>query len=142
MPAQSTQREHLRQILVRRPIVRASELRQEGIAAETISRAVRDGEIDRIDRGLYQRPQSEIDAAHALAEASKKIPKGVIAMTSALAFHGLTDQIPRKIWVAIGKMDWAPEHSYPPIRIVRFEDKYLRQGVEQPAEDRPAGHLE
>jgi predicted transcriptional regulator of viral defense system len=130
MRGQLTQRERLRQIISDRPIVRASELRREGIAAETISRALYDGEIDRIGRGLYQQPGSDIDAAHTLAEAAKKIPKGVIAMTSALAFHGLTDQIPRKVWVAIGKTDWEPVKSYPPTRIIRFDDKYLRAGIE------------
>jgi predicted transcriptional regulator of viral defense system len=29
-------------------------------------------------------------------------------MTSALTFHGLTDQMPRKTWVAIGSSDWSP----------------------------------
>ena len=130
MVAHATQRDRLREILAVRPIVRASELRHEGIAAQIISRALEDGEIERIGRGLYQRPDNPIDAGHALAETAKKIPRGVIAMTSALAFHGLTDQMPRRIWVAIGKTDWEPAPSYPPTRIVRFDEKYLRQGVE------------
>ena len=54
-------------------------------------------------------------------------------MVSALAFHGLTDQMPRRIWMAIGKSDWAPVQSYPPLRIVRFTEPYLRTGVEQHA---------
>ena len=130
MVAHATQRDRLREILAVRPIVRASELRHEGIAAQIISRALEDGEIERIGRGLYQRPDNPIDAGHALAETAKKIPRGVIAMTSALAFHGLTDQMPRRIWVAIGKTDWEPAPSYPPTRIVRFDEKYLTQGVE------------
>jgi predicted transcriptional regulator of viral defense system len=131
MIGQSSQRERLQKILAERSIVRASELRGEGIDAKTISRAVDEGIVERIGRGLYQQPDSPIDAAHALAEVSKKIPRGVIAMTSALAFHGLTDQMPRQVWVAIGKTHWEPVPTYPPTRIVRFEDKYLRQGVEQ-----------
>ena len=51
-------------------------------------------------------------------------------MVSALAFHGLTDQMPRKIWVAISAKDWAPAPAYPPLRIVEFRDRYLQQGVE------------
>lgn len=51
-------------------------------------------------------------------------------MLSALAFHGLTDQMPRRIWVAIGNQDWSPTLTYPPIRTVRFGDKYLQQGIE------------
>lgn len=130
MIAERTQRERLRTILAEKPIVRARELQDAGIAGTTIARALRDGEIERIARGLYQQPDGRIDAANALAETAKRIPKGVIAMLSALAFHGLTDQMPRKVWVAIGTNDWPPVPSYPPTRIVRFSDKYLHQGVE------------
>lgn len=128
---QPTQRQRLQTLLRSKPIVRAQELRDAGIAGPTIARAVREGELDRIGRGLYQRPEAHVDAAHTLAEAAKRYPKGVIAMLSALAFHGLTDQMPRKVWVAIGATDWSPVPSYPPTRIVRFSDKYLRHGIER-----------
>jgi predicted transcriptional regulator of viral defense system len=55
----------------------------------------------------------------------------VIAMTSALAFHGLTDQMPRAVWVAIRAADWAPAPTYPFIRIIKLDDRYMQQGVEQ-----------
>jgi predicted transcriptional regulator of viral defense system len=129
-PATATQRDRLRELLVRHPVVRAQELRDAGIAGATIARAVQDGEIERVSRGLYKRPEAPIDIAHALAETAKRIPKGVIAMVSALAFHGLTDQMPRKVWVAIGPGEWSPVPSYPPTRIVRFSEKYLHQGIE------------
>jgi predicted transcriptional regulator of viral defense system len=129
-PVPETQRDRLRDLLARHPVARAQELRNAGIAAATIARAEKDGEIERISRGLYQLPEAPIDVAHTLAEAAKRIPKGVIAMVSALAFHELTDQMPRKVWVAIGSSDWSPVPSYPPIRIVRFSGKYLGQGIE------------
>jgi predicted transcriptional regulator of viral defense system len=72
----------------------------------------------------------EATSTQALAEVAKRIPKGVIAMISALAFHGLTDQMPRKVWAAIGSSDWSPVPAYPPTRIIRFTEKYLRQGIE------------
>ena len=130
MADQPTQRERLRTILAGKPIVRAQEFRDAGIAGETIARALKDGELDRIARGLYQKPDNSIDTDHALAEVIKRVPKGVVAMLSALAYHGLTDQMPRRIWVAIGVNDWAPAPAYPPTRIVRFKEEYLRQGVE------------
>jgi len=127
-----TQRERLRAILDSTPIVRAFELREAGIEGMTISRAVRDGDLTRIARGLYQRPDGQVDAEQALAEAIKRVPRGVIAMVSALAFHGLTDQMPRKVWVAISARDWGtPAPSYPPIRIVELRDKYMNQGIER-----------
>jgi len=56
--------------------------------------------------------------------------EGVICLTSALVFHGLTDQLPRKVWIAIGVGDWAPEPSSPPLRIVRMTNALLGDGVE------------
>lgn len=131
MPAMPhTQRDHLRAMVAQHGIVRAQELRKAGIAGTTIQRALENGELVRIGRGLYQDSRSDIDTDQALAEVAKRIPKGVIAMISALAFHGLTDQMPRKVWVAIGSSDWSPVPAYPPTRIVRFTEKYLRQGIE------------
>ena len=127
----SSQREQLRSIVAQRSIIRARDLRNAGIAGSTIQRALKDGDLVRIGRGLYQDPRSDIEGELTLAEVSKRIPKGIIAMVSALAYHGLTDQMPRKTWVAIGTSDWTPVPSYPPVRIVRFADKYLQQGVEQ-----------
>jgi predicted transcriptional regulator of viral defense system len=116
-----------------RPIARAHELRAAGIQPVTIARARADGEIDQIARGLYQRSGAEVDGAQALAEASKRVPGGVIAMVSALAYHGLTDQMPRKVWIAVGRTAWKPVSGYPPLRVVRLSDKYLSQGIEHHA---------
>jgi predicted transcriptional regulator of viral defense system len=129
-PAEDSQRIQLRNLLDGRGMMRAQELRQAGISPQTIARAVETGEIERISRGVYQKRGSEIEENQILAEAAIRVPKGVIALVSALAFHGLTDQMPRRIWMAIGASDWAPVQSYPPMRIVRFTEPYLRQGVE------------
>src|SRR3546814_533054 len=125
-----TQGETLRALFGAHPILRARELRASGVPPETRSRAVDRGDIDRIARGLYQLHGAPIDTDQGLAEITKRIPNGVIAMVSALAFHGLTDQMPRRVWVAIGPSDWAPVIDYPPVRIVRLADKYRRQGIE------------
>jgi predicted transcriptional regulator of viral defense system len=129
--AAQSQRNQLKAIISGKSIVRANELRNAGIAGSTIQRALDDGDIVRISRGLYQDPRSDIESEQTLAEVAKRIPKGVIAMVSALAYHRLTDQMPRKTWVAIGASDWSPVSDYPPVRIVRFADKYLHQGVER-----------
>lgn len=130
IPSSASQRAKLRDLFAVHILMRANELRAAGIGPQTIARAVEDGELERISRGLYQRRDAEIEEHQILAEAAIRVPKGVIALTSALAFHDLTDQMPRRVWVAIGTSDWAPVESYPPLRIVRFTDRYLRQGVE------------
>ena len=73
---------------------RLSELTAKGITAATVSRLEREGVLVRLARGLYQLADASLDVNHTLAEASKLVPKGVICLTSSLAFHGLTDQIP------------------------------------------------
>lgn len=129
-PSRDSQRTQLRNLLDSRSMMRAQELREAGISPQTIARAVEAGEIERISRGVYQKRGSEIQENQILAEAAIRVPKGVVALVSALAFHGLTDQMPRRIWMAIGASDWAPVQAYPPMRMVRFTKPYLRQGVE------------
>ena len=112
-------------------MARLSELIAEGVTASTVSRLEREGAIVRLARGLYQLPDASIDAHHTLAEAAKLVPKGVICLTSALAYHELTDQIPAKVWIAIGSKDWRPNFRYPPARFAHFPNNYLRNGVER-----------
>jgi len=102
-----------------------AEFRAAGITANTVSRMERAGEVVRLARGLYQLPDAALDAEQSLAEAARlekmgilrQLPKGVICMASDLAFHGLTDQMPPKVWIAIGRRNWRPRVTYPPIRI-------------------------
>lgn len=107
------------------------ELEDVGVSAATISRAVQSGEILRLGRGLYGLPDSTPDAHETLIEVAKRTPKAVICLTSALAFHGLTDQLPRRIWIAIGAKDWKPKITYPKIRTVRFREPYFSSGIEE-----------
>src|SRR3546814_6636580 len=100
------------------------------MAGTTSKRALEEGQLVRIGRGLYQDSRSDSDTDQTLAEVAKRVPKGVIAMISALAFHGLTDQMPRRVWVAIGPSDWSPVPAYPLTRIVRSTEKSLRHATE------------
>ena len=129
MPKLGTQRDLARELLEVQGIVRLSEFRAAGITGATIARMLNDGEVTRLTRGLYQLPDAPIDANHSLAEAAKRVPKGVICLVSALAFHGLTDQLPRAVWMAIGTKDWAPKACAPPIQVVRFTDALLTDDV-------------
>jgi predicted transcriptional regulator of viral defense system len=124
------QRNKALSLLQRRGMVRLSEFLTLGVTAATVSRLEREGAVVRLARGLYQRPDASVDANHTLAEASKLVPKGVICLASALAFHELTDQLPPKVWMAIGPKEWRPRFRYPPVRFARFPETQLRSDVE------------
>lgn len=126
-----TQRDQVLTLLKRRGIARLAELQTAGVTATTVSRMERAGEVVRLARGLYQLPDAALDPHQSLAEAARLVPRGVICLASALAFHGLTDQMPPKVWIAIGRKDWRPRITYPPLRVARFSDEQLRRGVER-----------
>jgi predicted transcriptional regulator of viral defense system len=63
-------------------------------------------------------------------EVSKRIPAGVICLLSALEFHGLTTQMPARVWIAIDPKAWRPRTGHLPVRIVRFSGPALTEGVE------------
>ena len=126
-----TQRERVFAFLKAKGMARLSELIGARVTASTVSRLEREGAIIRLARGLYQLPDASIDAHHTLAEVAKLAPKGVICLTSALAFHELTDQIPAKVWIAIGPKAWRPKFRYPPARFAHFPSNHLRTGIER-----------
>jgi predicted transcriptional regulator of viral defense system len=130
-PVTSTQRSQALALLKRRGMTRLAEFGEAGITATTVSRMEQAGEVVRLARGLYQLPDAALDPQQSLAEAARLVPKGIICLASALAFHGLTDQMPPKVWIAIGRKDWRPRLTYPPIRIARFSDELLRRSVER-----------
>ncbi|MCC6632484.1 MAG: type IV toxin-antitoxin system AbiEi family antitoxin domain-containing protein [Gammaproteobacteria bacterium] len=127
------QRQKALALLRRNGLTRLSEFQRAGITAATISRLAAAGAVTRLARGLYQLPDAAVDVNHTLAEASKLVPKGVICLTSALAFHGLTDQIPARVWLAIGPKEWQPRLEYPPMRFTHYPLADLKTGIERHA---------
>ncbi|MDE0153310.1 MAG: type IV toxin-antitoxin system AbiEi family antitoxin domain-containing protein [Gammaproteobacteria bacterium] len=126
-----SQRERLLRFLHEKGMAKSAEIQRAGITAATLSRLVAEGVILQLSRGLYQLPDSIGDVHHTLAEASMRVPRGVVCLVSALAFHGLTDQMPRCVWMAIGTKDWKPVIDYPPVRIARFSEPYLSAGISE-----------
>lgn len=126
-----TQQDRAEALLHEKGMVRLNEFKERGITAATLSRMAEKGLVLRLGRGLYQLADADLDTHHSLAEAAKLVPKGVICLTSALAFHGLTDTIPARIWMAIGAKDRKPAASSIPLKFVRFGEKVLRSGIEE-----------
>ena len=127
-----TQQERVLFLLRKHGMIRLSELAKEGVTAATVTRMREKGLVNILARGLYQLPDASTDTNHPLAEAAKLVPKGVICLVSALAFHELTDTIPRSIWMAIGPKDRRPAIKQPPLQFVRFGDKVFRHGIDEP----------
>jgi predicted transcriptional regulator of viral defense system len=127
----ASQRTRALDLLKDKGMLRLKDFIAEDITPETLARLVRDKQILRPARGLYQLPDTQIDAAHTLVEASVLVPKGIVCLISALQFHELTLQMPSAVWMAIERTAWRPTSSYPPIRFVRFSGWAMTEGVER-----------
>lgn len=125
-----TQRDIARKILQDRGIVRSNEIRAAGVTGATIRRMLDGGEVTRLARGLYQLPDAPLEVGHSLAEAAKRVPRGVVCLTSALSYHGLTDQLPRSVWIAVGKNDSYPRGEKKAFRFVWFTEALLTEDVD------------
>jgi len=87
MAAASKQRQLVEAHPAKHGMARLAELRVAGATAATVARMVADGTLIRLSRGLYQLSDAPISIHHGLAEAAKLVPKGIVCLTSALAFH-------------------------------------------------------
>ena len=85
----------------------------------------------KLGRGIYAAVTLPASEHISLLEVSRKVPKAVICLLSALQFHEIGTQVPHEIWIAIDVKAWAPQIDSPAIRIVRFSGQALIFGVEQ-----------
>lgn len=111
-------------------ILRTKELDQIAIPRIYLTRLVRKGFLERISRGLYRLPDSEITENFTLLQVAKKVPQGVVCLISALRFHDLTTQIPHQIWMAVERGKWETSDRDLPIRIFEFSGQSFNKGIE------------
>lgn len=125
-----TQKEKAFRLVRARGILRPRDLDLRGIPRVCLQSLLREGRVVRLARGLYAVPGAGFTEWHSLAEASKRIPAGIVCLLSALQFHGLTTQLPQEVWIALGPSAWKPVGHGLPLRFVRFSGKALTQGIE------------
>lgn len=71
----------------------------EGITNYEVAKLCREGYIERIRRGLYQFPQTNVITEEQLLQ--KLLPQGIICMESALFHYGYSDFCPRRWSIAV-----------------------------------------
>jgi len=107
-----------------------SEIIDAGFNKIIIREALNSGEIQKLDRGLYA-ASNGITLSHPdFVAVSKKAPKGIICLLSALAYYELTDEIPRYVDIAIPRGAHANLIKYPPVHFYHFSPKTWKPGVE------------
>ena len=119
------------QMVSKAGIVRAREVRQAGLHPEYLRRLCEQGRLIRCGRGLYMPSDGDFTLHHDLAEACKRVPHGVICLLSALSYHEIGAQNPYQVWMAIGRGIRKPKVDLPPLRIFRFSEHPLKEGIQE-----------
>ena len=88
-----------------------ADARRAGISDRILYQMRDRGDIDRIARGIYARPGFEADFD--LVEIVVRAPNATLCLTSALAYHDLTDDIPPAINVALPRSQRPPKAEAP-----------------------------
>jgi predicted transcriptional regulator of viral defense system len=109
------------------------ELRAASFQTRDIARLVRGKQIEKVKPGLYKLPEiaASGDINPSLVEISHAVPKGVIALVSALAHYELTTFVPSEIYVAIPQSAKPPKISYPPVRFFYYPERFYNAGIEK-----------
>lgn len=112
-------------------ILKTSEAKNLGISTWDLTNMLKAGVIERISRGIYRLtslpPLDNLD----LSIVATRVPHGVICLISALHFHNLTDEIPKKVYLAILPGTEKPRLSYPPIEIFWMTENVHSAGREK-----------
>ncbi len=111
--------------------LRFSEAKRAGIHPRTIREMMGNGLIEKLTRGLYRLSDLPALGNPDLATVAARAPQGVVCLISALAFHGITTQVPHEVHLALKKDAEAPRIDAPPIRVYWFSGLAFSEGIEE-----------
>ncbi len=101
------------------PVFRSGEAVAAGVSWRDLY-ALRDsGEITELSRGLFQLADYHLEHVDFVTVCGR-VPDGMICLDSALVYWDLTDEIPRKVHVAVPAGSHRPVIDYPPTQVHVF----------------------
>jgi predicted transcriptional regulator of viral defense system len=112
------------------PLLRARDLAEHALPTIALTRLVAAGKLERVARGVYSLPRRKLSEHRSLAEASLRVPQGVVCLLSALRVHGIGTQAPFEVWLAIPQNAPTPRLDQPALRAVRMSGQALSEGIE------------
>jgi len=110
--------------------LKMSDALHHGITRYTLYSLRAKGVIEQISRGLYRLADLPPLSHQDFVTVGVRIPKGVICLVSALAYHGLTTQVPHVVSIALPRNTNIPSIDYPPIQAHRFSSLAYEAGIE------------
>lgn len=114
-------------------VFRARDLVAAGYPREYLRRLVEQEQVRQLGRGLYASADFDGDQNQTLIEATKRVPRGVVCLVSALQFHGIGTQSPHQVWLALPRGSNFPRVDDLPLRFCKFSEAAYAFGVQEHA---------
>lgn len=126
-----TKTEQALNLVKRMGMVRPKDLARYRVPVIYLRRLAERGELIQPARGVYAVAGHEPTLHYSLAAVSKRIPRGVVCLMSALAYHEIGTQLPSVVWLAINQRSRPLVTKGLPVKIVRFSGQTLKEGVQE-----------
>ncbi len=125
-----THTQRILDLLGQKGMLRPSDLDAIGASRVTLTRMTANGQLEKAGRGLYRLPNGIRSEHESLVAVATKVPQAVFCLLTALQFHELTTQLPKKVWIAMPRGSHAPRIDYPPIKMMPFDGAAYTEGVQ------------
>jgi predicted transcriptional regulator of viral defense system len=115
------------------------DMKTRGFQTRDIQKLVKERRITKLKPGVYRLGDVTPGESSGLVEVCLAIPKAIICLSSALAFHELTTFVPTSVSYAIPRSDKPIKLMYPPTEAFYFSERQYRGGLEH--QDTKDGHI-
>ncbi len=109
--------------------LRMSEAMEHGITRYMLYSLRDKGVVEQVSRGIYRLVDLPPVSNPDIVTVSLRYPNAVICLISALAYHGITTQIPHAVSVAVTRASRTPALDLPPIQAHRFSSEAYISGI-------------
>ena len=120
---------------------RPSQLGELGLNYDQLSRLVKAGEIERVQRGLYRLTSAEPTEHASVAAVCARVPNAVVCLLTALNIYEIGAQLPHQVWIAIHHKARPPKLPQLRTRLVRFSGAAWTYGVRETVFEGVPAHI-
>jgi len=111
-------------------ILRAAEAIRLGIHPRDLYGMRDRGEVVELSRGLFRLASLPPPEDPDLLAVAVRVPRAVVCLTSALACHDLTTEVPHEVHIALPRPVSRPRLGHPPLRVFSFSKESFKAGIE------------
>ena len=110
---------------------RMKDMKASGFQTRDIRNLLKADRIVKVKPGIYRLADTQLGESSGLVEVCLAMPKAVICLSSALAFHELTTFVPTAITYAIPRSDKPVKLAHPSTEPYFFSEAQYKTGVER-----------